>query len=1023
MTPSSLALKRARAYSPLLAALVVTGMVLSFLLVGTLGYLNTSSTAGVRGMLSVSPPTAAAIQIQTGLGTNPAAQTAAAAALFDDVFSGTPVKAYRSLRTDPLSLHREGRQPEGTASNGHQVVLESDPALAGRSVLIDGAWPDKAAVRDDGAAPATLQAKAAEALGIRVGDELTIGAGAQAQRIVVVATWLPLDPADPSWFGDPAVASGFDGEANGPLMVAEKVLARAPAEPSVRWTLVPDSAKITAAELPRLATAATVLEGRAEHSSLNAGSTSVVGDLNSTLARAQEGLDAARSITAVQLIIVTVIGLITLGSLASLLGGLRRQETTLLAGRGRTMPRLVGAAAVEAAILLVPGSLLGAAAAIAGLGAAGLTPAGENDWMLAWWAGPAVAAISVVLCTGVAWRTAAVSVTVRRCAGTSRQGVARGRSALVGLSILVITVAAVALWQFRIHSAAGLDQPVTALAAIAPALCLLGLSLLALLGAGPALTAVQSIAARARGISPVLPTRQVARNTAIFGVAVLTITLSVGGATLAAGFAGTWAKAETLSTQFHNGSDVRVRLDTQQAVGDPGSLITALPYAAIPSARAAAPVLTAPVRIGSDDVTLTAIAAHSIPRVMSSPGSEFDTHRVSSMLSSTAPGHPLPRNASTVTTRLSATAPIAGSPGVVDAFLWLADDDGALTRLPLGEAPLSILLSSGTELTAPLPAGTGRWHLLATEATLSGSQTTSAFTVSFDRITTNGDTTGPAPTQVDVAWNHATGTAMVAQSSAAPAIPAVLTDALAARLDITIGDPLSFFLPTTGQTMAATVVGTTELLPGSAGTLGMIVDLPTLDSLMVEEGGNAAQLGDVWIATDTPNEVATAAETMGRTSARITTAASGSTNALVAPAVLALWWGMGGALLLGIVAILSITVTLSEQRRDEIAVLRTLGMSRRGQMWNRIAELGAVTAVALAFGILSGCLVTILTASDLSRTATDVPLGLPIALHFDVAPWLALLGVLVAGLLAVGAGYGARIGRLAMEPVLRGRDR
>jgi hypothetical protein len=1022
VTPSSLALKRARAYSPLLAALVVTGMVLSFLVVGTLGYLNASSTAGVRGMLSLSPPTEAAIQVQTGLGTNPAAQTAATGALFDDVFAGTPVRAYRSLRTDPLSLRHEGRQLAGGAGTDPQIVLESDPALASRSVLVDGAWPGKATVQDDGVAPATLQAKAAEVLGIRVGDELTIGTGAQAQRIVVVATWLPLDPADPSWFGDPAVASGSDGEAHGPLMVAEDVLVRAPAEPSVRWTLVPDSARITPAELPKLATAVIVLEGRAEHSSLNAGSASVVGDLNATLARAQEGLDAARSITAVQLIIVTVIGLITLGSLASLLGGLRRPETTLLVGRGGTMPRLVGAAAVEAAILLIPGSLLGAAAAIVGLGAAGFTVAGENDWRLAWWAGLAVATTSVALCAAVAWRTAA-SVTVRRRAGTARQGAARGQSALVGLSILVVIVAAVALWQFRIHSVVGPDQPVTALAAIAPALCLLGLSLLALLGAGPALSAVQSIAARARGISPVLPTRQVARNTAIFGVAVLTITLSVGGATLAAGFAGTWGKTETLSTQFHNGSDVRVRLDTQQAVGDPGSLITAVPYAAIPSVSAAAPVLTAPVRIGSDDVILTAIAAHSIPRVMSSPGSEFDTHRVSSMLSSTAPGHPLPRGASTVTTRLSATAPISESPGVVDAFLWLADDDGALTRLPLGQTPLSTLLSSGTELTAPLPAGTGQWHVLATEASLSGSQTTSAFTVSFDGITTNGDTTGPAPTKVDVAWNHATGTAMIAQSGAVLAIPAVLTDALAARLNITTGDPLSFFLPTTGQTMAATVVGTTELLPGSAGMLGMIVDLPTLDSRMVEDGGNAAQLGDVWIATETPNEVATVAETMGRTSARITTAASGSTSALVAPAVLALWWGMGGALLLGIIAILSITVTLSEQRCDEITVLRTLGMSRRGQMRNRLAELGAVTAVALASGILSGCLVTILTASDLARTATDVPLGLPIAPHFDVGPWLALLGVLVAGLLAVGAGYGARIGRLATEPVLRGRDR
>ena len=1034
MTPSSLALKRARVYSPLFAAILVTGMVLSFLVAGTLGYLEASSTAGVRGMLSHSPPTGAAIQVQAGVAENPAAQAAAATRLFDEVFADAPITAYRSLRTDPVSLHRDGARVADSAAADPQVVLESDPAAASRSVIIDGAWPDDAPARNGEAAPATLQAKAAEALGIRVGDELTIGTGAAAQRIVIVATWLPLDPADPSWFGDSAVASGSDGEAHGPLLVAEDVLLAAPAEPSVRWTLVPDSTRITPGELPELAAAAALLEEKAERNTLAADSVRVVGDLGTTLSRVQEGLDAARSVTVVQLILVTVIGLITLGSLASLLGSLRRTETILLVSRGGTLPRLVGGSAVEAAILLVPGTLLGAAVATLALGAAALGgagssaggsgAAGEAAWQLSWWAALAVAGVSVVLCAAVAWRTAAVSATVRRRDGQPRPGAAGGRSAMAGLSILAVIVAAVALWQFRLHAAADPAEPVTALAAVAPALCLLGLSLLALLGAGPALSAVQSVAARARGISPVLPTRQVARNTAVFGVAVLTITLSVGGATLASGFTGTWARTEALSAQLHNGSDVRIRLDTQLTVGGPGPLVTAVPYAALPSASAAAPVLAAPVRIGSESIALTAIAAPAIPRVMSSSGEEFDAHRVASLLSSTAPGHPLPRNATRVTVGLSATAPISDSPGVVNAFLWLADDDGALTRLPLGEAPLSTLLSGGTELTAELPAGVGGWQLLATDASLSGSQTTSPIGVSFDDIATNGDdAAAAAPTTVTVSWDHPTGTAMIAPSDTARAIPAVITDALASHLNVRTGDPLSFLLPATGQTVAATVIGTTGLIPGSAGTLGMIVDLPSLDARMVRDGGNAAQLGEVWIATAAPDTVADAAETMVRTSARITTAASMSSGTLVAPAMTALWWGMGGALLLGIIAILSITVTLSGQRREEITVLRTLGMSRRGQVRNRLAELGAVTVVALASGILSGCLVTVLTASDLARTATDIPSGLPIALHFDAVPWLVLLGALLAGLLAVGAGYGARIGRLAAEPALRRRDR
>ena len=119
-------------------------------------------------------------------------------------------------------------------------------------------WPrmhDAPALATRYRTPGVLQARAADALGIAAGDILLVGAPGQQRQVLVTGTWLPNDPAAARWFGDPAVISGFDGTAAGPLMVDESWLATLPAAPHVRWTVTPDTSRFLPEDVPALGAA------------------------------------------------------------------------------------------------------------------------------------------------------------------------------------------------------------------------------------------------------------------------------------------------------------------------------------------------------------------------------------------------------------------------------------------------------------------------------------------------------------------------------------------------------------------------------------------------------------------------------------------------------------------------------------------------------------------------------------------------------------------------------------------------
>ena len=209
------------------------------------------------------------------------------------------------------------------------------------------------------------------------------------------------------------------------------------------------------------------------------------------------------------------------------------------------------------------------------------------------WQTAAVIATVVVLVLGfTAWRSARDAARV----GRGEDSGVNSAATTIGSTVLGLSAAALSLWQFLLYGSPIATAPdgsrhVDPVAALAPTLALVALSMLALLAFGPLVSLVQGAASRTRGIAAVLPGRQVGRRAGVFSVAVILVTLSVGGTTFAAAYASTWSTLDATTARLRGGSDVRVHIDGPPVADGPATLITSPRYAALEGAEAASPDL------------------------------------------------------------------------------------------------------------------------------------------------------------------------------------------------------------------------------------------------------------------------------------------------------------------------------------------------------------------------------------------------------------------------------------------------
>ncbi|MBB5791374.1 hypothetical protein [Jiangella mangrovi] len=1016
--------KRARAHGAVIATVAAWVFVVAAVTTGLVGYLVVASQDGVREALRDAPPAEAAVQATTRLGPDPAAQDAA---VREDVAArsgGAPLEVHRSLAGGEDALAVPGSDDEARG------VLTVYDDLGAHAELVDGAWPIEAQVgitmpEAPTAVAAALHATAAEALGLAVGDEITVG----ETVVQVTGTWLPADPRDPFWFGDPLEVAGVDGSAYGPFVVTEAALAAVEPSPQVRWRVTPQADAITPGQVAALADTlpglATTLE---DDDRVNVRGVAVSGELAATAAALDADVDRGTSVSAVPLIVLVAVAVVTGAQVARLLGVVREVETTLLRSRGLSAGQLVWWSVLESVAVVLPSAALGAAATVAALRAGG---------------GPAVdAGVAAWCAAGVAVGTLALLVT--GAALTARRGVedtvaftSRRATGAIGWTFAAVALiaAGVAIWQLRRYGT-GADGGGSAdlLATPGPALALLACAALALLAVPFPLALTERVLSGRRRLGLLLPAWQVTRRLPVYASVVVLVVVTAGAGVLAASYSATWTGLQEDLADVRTGADVRVTFDRAGPLTAARPAESAEPFLQVDGVSDAVGVLATGARVGDESAALLAVPAGGLRDVAETRDDVFPADRVADAV---APGQE----------RLTGLELPAGterveieSDGVSAATLLVADDDGVLAQ---AEADGGM---------ATVPAGFGT--VVAVDLTVSVAGPTTAAVTALRAVDGSGAATdlpldGLAPWTPQVAASyrvsmgdpgetplsaviHADSSGAVVRlmppGNASEPIPVVASQAALDRFGLQVGDPVS--LHVVGTRVDAKVESAVAVVPGVADPVAFVADLPSITETLLRTADRPQRITEVWLsagATDGAGgsggsdgdtaALAAAVEDAGLSgAAQVTdrqTVRSGLLDHGLARHVVPAFWSVAvAAIVLTAIGAVASAATLQRQRRGELAVLRVVGVAPSEQARSRRIEQAGMGILAMVAGAVGGVVVAALTVTVLARAATS---GVPEALDPVGGASLGALAVfalVLAGVVAaVALLHASRAGR------------
>ncbi|MDQ1546854.1 MAG: hypothetical protein QOH69_1758 [Actinomycetota bacterium] len=980
-----LALKRARPRVALFLATFGVVFLLAALSVGLSGFLAGSATAGARAGLAALTGSSGGFRITIPLARDATAQDVRVhREIIDGVLSDgqrVPLRVLRDVET-LAAVELDG--PRGVVRS----ALASIPGLRGGADLVSGAWPADAT-------QASIQADAAVALGVRVGDTLALPGGA---RVTIVGTWRAHNPSDPIWLGSalPLTGLGYGGVA-GFVVIDPSLWAHSGTAPVARWTVLPQASRITAPQLAAIQRSPDTVPIALLADSRNGKSVDQDGRIQPAMNVIVSNVQAASAVSIAPLVIVGLLGVVTLIELARMLSQLRDGETRLLRARGATRQRLVLGAAVEAAIISVPAAVVGAALAAAVL--------------------PGVAhgtAVTAVGWTGVGLTALAAIGVLATSAGLSSPDEAQQRSesgdrirSTVGIAAvaLVVVVAIVAVSQFLLYGspltttvAGGLG--VDPLAVTAPALALAALSLIGLALFPLVSRAAERIAHGLVGLSA-LPVRQLARRDRAAITPILLVALAVAGLVFSATYSGTWQVSSAATRAVQVGTGVRVT-----GLSSPPSFEGRV----IPGQRAAAPAGTADVQIGDSLVPMVELPVARIGDVVTPVSPAVDPHELARRLADAVARPQLPTGARGIVVSVVAT-PASAAPTdleitVVDAVGTLTTlrgtrDRGSFTmQLPPGTAPWVVRAIDVQLLRAPENArvsialhttGDGRPIPLGNTWTLSD---LGGGNPGFTALT--GATTGVRVT----AATDGARLRLQPRAEGGERLPIVISASLAKSAGLRVGGQIDMPLVGSGGDLLATVVGIAPVIPGLSSDDGVLADLGSVQDAVLRSGLNSTATSEWWIATDKPGEVSHWLTGRLPVGAVLETRDTVPADEVLGSANTVVWIAAIAIALLGMLAVAAGLAAEVRARNEQVALLRALGVGRRLQARGRAVEVGALLALGLLAGLIDGVIVSALIVPDLARTAVPGALAaLPTVLALDA---LAGIGSLLAVVLVAG---------------------
>jgi len=497
---------------------------------------------------------------------------------------GVDIDVWRQIESESFEL------PGQRSADAVDITLFQHLAeVEEHSTLLVGSWPTTGAVPTETA----LSAPAAADLGLDVGDDLDVVS--RRDRSVVVSIRVAgifeiTDPTDPYWFEDGLLISGREDSAGfrtwGPFLVDQATMLEdiRPDQVKVVWRAVPDFATLTTARVPGLLSHVsamereldTALQSLRDQGLQGASDFEVRTGLDVLLAETGRSLTVTRSSVLALLVQLAILSGYALALTAGLIVAARRRETDLVRSRGAAPAQIVGAAGLEAIVLIGPAAVTApwlASRALTGLNSFGplasiglsIEPRVSGEAYIT----VAIAAIAAAM--GLMWPAYRASVSSGGSSRRARREPTRSTAQSAGLDLALLLLAVAALWQLRavgpeisarVQGRFGVDPTLVA----APALGLLAGAFLAL-RVVPLLARVgERIASAGRALVPALSAWQVARRPVRYSRSALLLVMAIGIGFFTAAYVTTWATSQQDQAAFQVGADIRLR--PNQRTGD-----------------------------------------------------------------------------------------------------------------------------------------------------------------------------------------------------------------------------------------------------------------------------------------------------------------------------------------------------------------------------------------------------------------------------------------------------------------------
>jgi hypothetical protein len=1055
----STVLRRSRSDWPVvLASWVLLVSALSLLAAGTL-YTDAVTLAGLHRELADAPPADRSIVVRTKI--LPEQLDAAEAVIvpeLDRVLAPTGGDLVRVLRSSPYA--DAAADPESVTDLD---LFASYEGIEDHATLVEGRWPASGGQHVE----ATVSEPAATQLGLATGDRLSLVSRLDANRHVdveITGTWRA-DPADPWWLGDTLALTGTETggrfTTRGPFIVAADELrtGRLAESLDAQWRAIPSIAGYRPETLDEISTLAAGAEGRINAGLPSFNKATVSTKLPEILATVDRSVLVTQAGILLLLVQFGVLAGYAIILVAALLVERRRTETALLRARGAGFRHALSLAAGEALLVTVPAVLAAPWLASVLVVAIGLNPALAGVGLEAPLPGPSTFTVAVVggLVAFIALTIPTVASTVSIAGVRAAVGRQVGRTLpqRLGLDLVLVALAALALFQLRLYGAPltvnargalGVDPLLVA----APAIGLLGGAVIAIRLVPRLAELAEGVLSRRPGLVPALGSRQLARRPLRYTRVALLLILAAALGTFASAHAATWTRSQTDQATYASGADVRLA---------PGSGSDTPTWAlggvlrAVPGVTSATPVIRASVDLGTTlrDSTLLAVDGAAMADIVRLRDDAEGAATIAALRTlgerrPETPGIALPADARRVAVTIdSAFTPVEGFEPVPDGYegievaMLAIDGDGRLVRLTAAPAPMGrdgvvvevpLTGASGEAVSPPVhvvavqiavsiggvAAGMAQGHVdvhglssspdVAGDAWTSLPSTGGRWTVNDRGNRSDYDPLLTDPDRLRIDGLFTSERISYVESFAVgpvPALPALVSRAFLDRGAVAVGDMLgaSVF----GVPVQLEIVGAIDAFPPLDQTRPFaVVDGLALDLARLDAGATVAETDEWWLAVE-PG-------TSGAVAAAVTADPIGAEDVIDRAQVLAalegdpLGLGVIGILGLGSVAALvfaaigflvSATVSTSE-RIGEFALLKAIGLSPR----QLFAWLSMESVVLLVVGLVSGVLLGLVLAWLALPFATLTASGeAPVPAPDVIVPLEALLPTVILGAILV----------------------